>query len=203
MSPSSQSYNEQDLLLKLREGDELAFEVIYRKHSLAIYANILRMVHNEEVASDLLQEVFLKIWENRVKIDPDKSFKGYLFTCSRFLVLNFLRHVSIEKQVENYLLHTRSEAYDHIEADVFTKETEAYLSQTIAQLPPQRQKIYTLCKVEGMSYEQVATVLGISITTVQDHIVKANRFIKKHLSGAPVMILATLVGHQLLFRIFF
>ncbi|PPL03537.1 RNA polymerase sigma factor [Parapedobacter indicus] len=203
MSPSHQPYNEQDLLLKLREGDELAFEAIYQKHSLAIYANILRMVRDEAAASDLLQEVFLKIWENRQQIDPAKSFKGYLFTCSRFLVLNFLRHVSIEKQVENYLSHTRSEAYEHIEEGVFNKETEGFLYKTIAQLPPQRQKVYTLCKIDGMSYEQVAVLLGISTTTVQDHIVKANRFIKDRMSGTQTAILVAMIGAQLLYGKFF
>ncbi len=201
--PSNQPYNEEDLLLRLRGGDESAFEAIYRKHSLAIYANMLRMVHDEAVASDLLQEVFLKIWENRQQIDPDKSFKGYLFTCSRFLVLNFLRHVLIEKQVENYLAHTRSEAYQHIEEGIFNKETEVFLQKTIAQLPPQRQKVYALCKIEGMSYEQVAVMLGISTTTVQDHIVKANRFIKERMSGTQTAILVVMIVTQLLYGKFF
>jgi len=171
---------------------------MYRMHSLAIYANILRMVRDEAAAEDLLQEVFLRIWENRGQIDPEKSFKGYLFTCSRFLVLNFLRHVSIERQVENYLAHTQAEAYRHVEESVFGKEAEAFLLKTIAQLPKQRQRVYSLCKIEGMSYEQAATALGISITTVQDHIVKANRFIKARFLGDGIAVLAGIIATQLL-----
>src|SRR5690606_40444973 len=62
---------------------DAAFEAIYRRYRLPIYANILRVVHDEAAADDLLQEVFLRIWENRGRIDPDKPFGGYLFTCSR------------------------------------------------------------------------------------------------------------------------
>lgn len=180
--------DEKDLLQQLRDGNQTAFEAIYRKYSLTIYANILRMIKDETEAADLLQDVFLKIWENRASIDPEKSFKGYLFTCSKFLVLNFLRHISIERQLENYLAYTRSERYDPVEEAIFSKETEAFLRQTIAQLPPQRQKIYNLCKIEGMTYEQVATQLGISTSTVKEHIVKANRFIKERIAKANAAV---------------
>lgn len=187
--------DERKLLLQLREGDHGAFEEVYRKYSLVIYANILRMVRNENVADDLLQEVFLKIWEKRAEIDPDNSFKGYLFTCSKFLVLNFLRHISIERQVEYYLTSTRTELYTHIEENVFLKETDALLQQTLAKLPSQRQKIYTLCKVERMSYAEVASLLGISTTTVQDHIVKANKYIKEQLTSRNMLLVAGLLTH--------
>src|SRR5690606_14417213 len=105
--------------------------------------------------------------------------------------------------VENYLVHTRSEAYQHIEEEVFNKEAEAFLQKTISQLPPQRQKIYALCKIEGLSYEQVATKLGISPATVQDHMVKANRFIKGRLLGNGIASLAGIIGSQLLYEKFF
>ncbi|MBX2948122.1 MAG: RNA polymerase sigma-70 factor [Crocinitomicaceae bacterium] len=175
-------YDEKDLLLRLQGGDHNAFEMLYKKYSLTIYTNILRMVRDEDIADDLLHDLFLKIWNKRVEIDPENSFKGYLFTCSRFLVLNFLRHVSVERQVEKYLSSVRTELYTHIEELVFLKETDNILQNAIGQLPPQRQKIYTMCKVDGMSYVEVASLLGISISTVQDHIVKANQFIKKQLS---------------------
>jgi len=194
----SRDIDDKELLIRLKEGDDAAFEAIYRRYRLPIYANILRVVHDEAAADDLLQEVFLRIWENRGRIDPDKPFGGYLFTCSRFLVLNFLRHVSIEKQVESYLSHSRSEIYRHVEEGMFRRDAEAFLQKTIDALPPQRRKIYTLCKMQEMSYQEVAAVLGISPTTVQDHMVKAHRFIRDRLSGAGIAMLAGFICYQLL-----
>lgn len=190
--------DEKDLLIRLRKGNEEAFETIYRLYRLPIYANILRMVQDEAAADDLLQEVFLRIWENRHCIDPEKSFRGYLFTCSRFLVLNFLRRTSIEKQVGNYLSRNHSEIYRHIEEGIFDRETDVFLQQTIAKLPPKRRKIYTLCKIQEMSYQEVATTLGISRTTVQDHMVKAHRFIRNRLSDADIAIVAGFICFQLI-----
>lgn len=187
-------------MIRLQKGDEVAFEMIYRLYRLPIYANILRMVHDETTADDLLQDVFLRVWEKRDKIDPEKSFGGYLFTCSRFLVLNFLRHISVEKQVGNYLSRTRSEIYRHIEEEIFSREAEVFLQKTINELPPQRLKIYTLCKTQGMTYQEVAAVLGISPTTVQDHMVKAHRFIRDRVSGAGMSVLAGFICVQLLLR---
>lgn len=192
--------NERDLLIRLQNGDDAAFETIYRLYRLPIYANILRMVHDETAADDLLQEVFLRVWENRDKIDPDKSFGGYLFTCSRFMILNFLRHTSIEKQVENYLSRTQSEIYRHIEEGIFSREAEAFIQKTINELPPQRLKIYTLCKTQGMTYQEVAATLGISPTTVQDHMVKARRFIRDRVSNADMAVIAGFICSQLLIR---
>lgn len=186
-----------EFLLQLREGNQSAFEALYKKYSLTLYANILRMVNDPEVADDLLQDLFIKIWEKRAEINPEKSFKGYLFTCSRFLVLNFLRHISVERQVENYLSYTRSELHNPVEEAVFFKETDSILKQTLDKLPPQRQKIYALCKIEGLTYAEVATTLGISVTTVQDHIVKANKFIKEQLAVSDSLILSVLL-YQLL-----
>jgi len=200
---TSRKINERDLLIRLKNGDDIAFEKIYRLYHLPIYTNILRMVHDEAAADDLLQEVFLRVWENRNKIDPEKSFAGYLFTCSRFLVLNFLRNVSVEKQVENYLSKTQSELYRHIEEGIFCQEAEIFIQKTISELPPQRLKIYTLCKTQGMTYQEVATVLGISATTVQDHMVKARRFIRDRVVDANIAVLAGVIGSQLFFNNFF
>lgn len=188
---TNRTIDEKELLLQLKDGDKVAFSIIYQKYSLTIYANIMRMVHSEDAADDLLQEVFLNIWENRHKIDPEKSFKGYLLTCSKFLVLNFLRHITIGKQVENYLINSKSTFYHHIEENLIYKDTEEVFQKVVAQLPPQRRKIYTMCKIEGKSYSEVADVLGISISTVQDHIVKASRFIKDRIAIIGIILLVS------------
>jgi len=91
--------DERDLLVKLRDGDETAFEQVYQIYSLTLHHILMKMVHAEEVADDLLQDVFLKIWKSRKNIDPDQSFKGYIFITAKLTALKYLRHISIEKQV--------------------------------------------------------------------------------------------------------
>lgn len=184
--------NEKALLLRLRNGDGKAFECIYRIYSLPIYGNILKMVHDEDAADDLLQDVFLKIWDKREDIDPEKSFRSFLFTCSKHLVYNFIRRGNLENQVANYLSYRNTELYSHIEEDIAYKQTETFFRDVVAKLPAQRQKIYNLCKVEGRSYEEAATLLGLSTSTIHGQLVKATHFIKEQMTHAEPAIIAGL-----------
>ncbi|WP_413670089.1 RNA polymerase sigma factor [Mucilaginibacter sp. Mucisp86] len=171
---------EKELLARLRQGDSKAFDQIYHHYSLKIYANILRMVKDADDAQELLQDVFLKVWQKRHNIDPEQSFKSYLFRISRNLVYNFFRDVSIERKVMDYLASIGTELHTDLEDDLMFKEQKQLLEQAINQLPPQRRQVYTLCKIEGHSYAEVSRMLGISTSTISDHIVKATRFIKEH-----------------------
>jgi len=173
-------FNEKELLARLQRDDREAFDQIYYQYSLKIYANILRMVKDPDDAQELLQDVFLKVWEKRHNIDPEQSFKSYLFRISRNLVYNFFRDVSIERKVMDYLASIGTELHTDLEDDLMFKEQKQLLEQAINQLPPQRRQVYTLCKIEGHSYAEVSRMLGISTSTISDHIVKATRFIKEH-----------------------
>lgn len=190
--------DEKDLLLRLRQGDRHAFEKIYGSYSTRIYSNITRLVHDEDVAADLLQDLFIKVWERRADIDADRSFRSFLFTCSRNLVYNYLRRVSLEKQVELYLGSIGTELYEHVEQDMQYRQTSNALRSAIAKLPEQRRKVYTLCKVDGLSYEEVAQQLGISRSAVKDHIVKGNRFIGRYISSLGHTSIAVMISYTIL-----
>jgi RNA polymerase sigma-70 factor (family 1) len=182
--------DERELLLRLRDGDHTAYTQLYKQYSAILYNNVLRLVNDPDAAEDLLQDLFLKVWTNRAAIDPGLAFKGYLFTCSRNLVYDYLRRTNVRQQLERYMLMVLREGYQHIQEDIFYRETSEILRNAIAQLPPQRQKIYTMCKLEGLSYDEVAKSLNIGRATVQDHMVKANRFIKEKIRSTDVVILA-------------
>jgi len=92
----NQNLPEKELLCQLHHGDMQAFDILYHRYSQIIYANILKFLKNETSAEDLLQDVFLRIWENRSKIDPEQSFAAFLFTCSRNITFNFKRRLKLE-----------------------------------------------------------------------------------------------------------
>lgn len=190
--------DEKELLLRLKGGDKAAFEKIYGLYSLRIYSNITRLVQDEDVAEDLLQDLFTKVWDQRQDIDPGRSFLSYLFTCSRNMVYNYLRRVSIEKQAALYLSRVNTELYDHVEQHVDYLQTDAAFRSAVQLLPEQRRKVYTMCKLDGLTYEEAAQSLGISRSAVKDHIVKANRFIGNHMKGLDstymVLLLSCLIA---------
>ncbi len=173
--------NEKELLLLLKEGNEPAFENIYKLYSSRLYGNIYRMVKSESDAQEILQEVFVKIWKNREGIDPEKSFRSYLFRIAENKVYDFFRKVVRDKKMQARLLVVATEHYDHIEELVLRKENNDLLFKAINSLSPQRQQVFRLCKLEQKSYEEVSRKLGISTSTISDHIVKANKAVREYL----------------------
>jgi RNA polymerase sigma-70 factor (ECF subfamily) len=172
--------NEKYLLEQLIAGDEEAFKQIYFLYSERIYGNLLKLLKSEPAAQEILQDVFMKIWEHRQYIDPEKSFRSYLFRIAENMVCNFYKKASRDKALLQQLVTRSSVAYAHVEETIFYKEDKYFLHNAIESLPPQRKQVFELCKMEGKSYDEVSRLLGISISTISDHIVKANRFLREY-----------------------
>lgn len=172
---------ESELVLQLSQGSELAFEKIYHFYSARLYGNLIKLVKSESFASELLQDVFLKIWQVREHLDPDKSFRSYLFRIAENKVYDHFRKAARENKVSRELLKNSTEEYSHIEEDIETEESVTGLYDAIDSLPPQRQQIFRLCKLDGKSYKQVSSMLSVSTSTISDHIVKANQHLRNYL----------------------
>lgn len=169
------------LLLQLKEGNSHAFSALYGMYSKMLLSNMLHMVKDQEVAKELLQDLFLKIWEKRAQIDIEKSFKSFLFTIAKNMVYDYLRKVALDKKLTKELIVSTIEAYSHTEELLGFKEKNACLSQAIEMLSPQSRQVYQLCKIEGLSHKEISERLGISISTVNNHIVKSSKVVKAFL----------------------
>ena len=178
--------SDEDLLMGMKRGDEASFAELYRRYSGRIYGNILKLVKEKNAAEELLQDVFVKLWEKRETIRIDTSFQSYLFVVSRNAVYNFMRHLVRERRLHNEAVPDYLSGYLHVEEQVIERELLDAYESAVSALPPRRQHIYRLCKLEGKSYEEVGAMLGISVATINDHIVKATHFIKAHLSHVGV-----------------
>lgn len=171
---------EKELLSQIREGDVKAFEYIYNNYSARLYGSIIKIVKSATVAEELLQETFQRIWEHRTSIDINRSFKSYVFTIARNLVYDYFNKTSRQKLLERYLQSKEENSVSRFSHQLEEKESERLLENAVHQLPPQRKLVYTLCKIEGRSYEDVSKTLGISVSTISDHIVKATKSIKAY-----------------------
>jgi len=166
------------LLIRLINHDHSSFHELYDLFSAQIYCNILRMVKDTELAQEILQEVFVKIWEKRSAIDPDKTFSSFLHQIARNMVYDHFRKLAVAKKYEAHLTSVGENTYCHIEEELIYKESNQLFLDAVAQLSPQRKQVFTLCKIEGKSYNEVSDLLHISTSTVSDHLLKSNKFIK-------------------------
>lgn len=173
--------DEKELLKQLREGSAQALDYFYHQYSLTIYRKLLKMVRVEIIAEELLQDVFVRIWEKRYQIDLDGSFRSYLFIIAQNLVYDMYRKIAREERLQEVIKEANSEMYMHVEEGVFVKETSEILNKAINNLPSQQKLVFTLCKLEGKSYEDASATLGISTATINSHIVKATKSIKGYM----------------------
>lgn len=189
--------NENELLAQMSTGDEGAFKQIYFLYSGRLYGNILKLVKSDSVAQEILQEVFIKIWEHRSTIDPSKSFPAYLFKIARNMVTNFYIKAARDRALLQQLAGTAASGYLHIEEGLISREEQVLVQMAIDLLPSQRKQVFELCKIEGKSYNEVSQLLGISVSTISDHIVKANRFLKEYAAkNKELIIILTLLSFR-------
>lgn len=186
--------DEKSLLLQLKDGDERAFEILYNNYKTRIAGNLFKLLKSDDVVKEVLQELFFKIWEVRAQIDPDKSFKSYLFRIAENLVYDYFRKVAKDKRLLTKLMASSSELYFHIEEDMLSKEDAQKLEHAISLMPPQRKMVFTLCKLEGKSYREVEEIMGINTKTISSHMLQANRFLKNHFGEASTLSISIVLG---------
>jgi RNA polymerase sigma-70 factor (family 1) len=181
---------EVELLSLLKHGDKRAFDHFYKLYSLPIYRKLLKMIKVDILAEELMQDVFVRLWDKRHLIEPGQPFKSYLYLIAQNLVYDFYRKVAREERLQSEIKAFSTELYLHTEEKLFLKETREILDKAINQLPAQQKLVFNLCKMEGKSYEEVSGTLGISTSTVNGHIVKATKNIQEYMFNYQNMAFA-------------
>jgi RNA polymerase sigma-70 factor (ECF subfamily) len=171
-----------DLLILLRKGDVIAFDNIYEMYSKRLYGFVLRYVKQKEDAEGIVQEVFIKIWETRNKIEIYASFDSFIFTIAYNTTINLLR-----KRVNEHKYHDRLKSVqqitgaDQIIDEIHFKEINSQLQSVLNKLTPRQKEIFQLSREVGLTHEEIAKKLNISVNTVKNHIVTTLTFIKSHI----------------------
>ncbi|MEJ6980116.1 sigma-70 family RNA polymerase sigma factor [Pedobacter sp. P351] len=173
---------DRDLVLRIQENDTHAFDTIYWKYHKGLYKNALKLTKDEQAASDILQEVFTILWEKRHSIKQEQSLSGWLF------VISFNQSVNFQRQKLRALtLCNTTESVNNSEEEEDSELFECkylLMQKAVETLSPQKQKVFTLCKIQGKSYEETADILNISKHTVKEYLsysmISIKEFVKKH-----------------------
>ena len=185
-----------NILLRLSNDDEKAFEFIYWKYNAHVYNFAKSLLYSPKIAQDITQNVFLKIWEKRHEINPEQNFNAYLFTIARNMVY---------KETEQKLLAEQSLRQLQEEEDVLDMSTiqtldyhftEELCRSLVEELPPARREIFKLSRFERLSNKEIALRLSISERTVETQLYRATRFLKRKLlsdEGLGLLILLFII----------
>lgn len=169
------------MLAGVRSGCKRAFEQIYSLYKFRVYSAIRKQINDTAAAEELTQDVFVKIWEKKTQLDLEKSFAAYVFRIANSRVVDYCRKLKRDKEIINNMLLIATEISDEPMESDFSKDENDCLQNAIDELSPQRKKIFILCKLEGKSYEEVGKLMGVSTSTISDHIVKATKSLRKNM----------------------
>lgn len=173
---------EPELIQDLINGSLKAFDTIYHHYHHAVYCNALKLTRDPMIAEDIVQEVFLTLWNKKETLDHTRSVGGWLFVVCYNRSINLLR-----KQLKESLCYdkmTREDAHQMSEDEVLYKNNQwNQLEQAITRLSPQKRKVVELCKLDGKTYEETATTLNISKHTVKEYLSAAMSLLKEQVSN--------------------
>lgn len=167
-------------------GDEFAFRVFFDQYKNRFYAVVLKMTRSDTVAQEMVQDIFLKIWQNRTSLATLENPDAYFFTTLYRLVYKYYKKLSMERRLLKLI--SESPHFQNItDETVLAQESEKLINQAVAKLPPQQQLVFKLSKQDGLSREQIAEQLHISPHTVRNHMAEAIRFIRSYLDNAALL----------------
>lgn len=186
--------NDTELWQLVQQDDRTAYEVLYRRYMRVLYAAIYKWTDNKADAEDLLQEVFLDIWEKRGRITIRHKVFTYLYSTTRFKVFDYLK----DKQLSEKLLKTwETLPEDAVLNTAFAHEQQEnadnLLSAEIAQLPAQMKQVYLLRFREGKSIGEIADELLVSPYTIKNHLQKIRKRLQAAITRLATLLLSSLL----------
>ncbi len=149
------------------------------------------------MAEELVQRTFIKIWDTKEKIDPDKSFISYLCTIAKNMLLNEYEHQTVKFVYSEYIKTNSTIADYDTEKEVDRKLLEDYIDKLTDKLPPKRKEIFILSRKEGLSNKVISERLNISESTIETQLSKALSFMKNELRKHTELVLILLITSSL------
>lgn len=173
---------EQKLVEDLLKGDPIALQKLYKIYSPKLYAFIYSALKNHDDTEDILQSVFIKLWDKHEKLRTDTCFEAFLMTIARNTVYNFFKQRFNQRTLTEAV--AKQESHNAPSSDELVIETELFglLNQLVEALPPKRREIFILNRFKGYTYREIGEQLGISENTVDTQMRKALEHIRSGLS---------------------
>ena len=173
----------------LRQGDEQVFETIFRTYyeRLCNYANTI--LNDMDEAEEMVQSAFLNVWEKHDTLEIHTSVKSYLYRAVHNSCLNRVKHYKVRKTYGDSVKNQTELLHDDASQDLIGSELDAIVANAIDSLPDQCRLVFKLSRFENLTYAEIAEQLGISVKTVENHMVKALKVLREKLKDyLPVLI---------------
>jgi RNA polymerase sigma-70 factor (ECF subfamily) len=179
--------------MRVAKGDEDAFAILFHFYHNRLANYVQRFTNSILLTEEIVQDVFLKIWTNRVELSTVSNFRSYLFVSSRNHAFNAIKKLAREYRRNELWQMKLKEEFDISLERTSYQEVLATVQQAIQALPPQQKKVFLLSREKGMSHDEIARQLGLSPTTVKKHVFLALKFLRERVGPHTTTLILVLL----------
>lgn len=183
--------NDKNLLLQINQGNKQSFELIFKTYYAPLTLFARSYIADQDECEEIVQDFFLKLWENRNRITITTSVKSYFFSSIRNRCLNYIKHQKIKQEYQSEIMNSPFDEQQSVnyfmEIDLIDK-----INNGIEALPPRRKEIFLLSREHGLKYREIADRLGISIKTVETQMGQALKDLRENLKDFKHLLITFL-----------
>lgn len=181
-------YTDQELITLLREGDRIAFTEIYNRHKRELFVYAVKLVKDEDLAGDLVQEVLISLWDRRGVVDLKGSIVAYLFTALRYRFFDWVDKQKVRTDYAASFQLFIDEGEWVTDNQIAEKELMAFVEEQIAQLPEKMRNVFLMSHKENLSYKEISERLNITEKTAHNQANNALKLLKIKLGMLAVLV---------------
>lgn len=175
--------SDEELMQEIKADNMLAFDILYKKYCKRVYKFGYSILKSKEESENLMQDVFLNLWENRNKVKKDSSVKSYVFTITYNSAISIFREKAREYEFVEYLKSLQEINEEPVNVELEYHELANKLDEVIKALPQRQKEVYLLHRFEGLKYSEIAERLNLSVNTIENHMSRALKTIREKLGN--------------------
>lgn len=175
----------------LAKGSEAAFEQVFKTHFKALHSYACTILMDEMAAEEIVQNIFLKIWERKEQLSIQSSIKAYLYRAVHNDCMNVLKHEKVKRAYQTATSYAMKNETDHASKKILLSDLEVKLNRAMNELPEQCRAIFQMSRFEELKYQEIADRMGLSIKTIENQMGKALKLMRlKLVDFLPFLLLS-------------
>jgi RNA polymerase sigma-70 factor (ECF subfamily) len=181
--------DDSDLVLLIAEGDRAAFKLLYTRYLNNLYRYAFLICNNKETSEEIVQELFVKVWEKRANLTRVNSIKAYLYRCTKNMLLDYVRKQQMESRIYDLLQQSTPSSATDCDSRVIYSQYYSLIREAIQQLPKKRRQIVEMRTYDELSLDEIAANLSISKSVVKKQLYQGISFVRSYLHHEAELII--------------
>ncbi len=183
------TYNDSELFILIQQGDDKAFAVLYDRYWESLYRHAKRMIGDEGLAQDVIQDVFISLWDKIANLQLEFSIKSYLYSAVRNKILNYIEHHKVKNNYLKSLAEFMSVGENITDYMVRERMLKDKIEEAVLLLPVKMKQVFEMSRNENLSYKEIAKTLNLSDKTVKKQVSNAIKILRLKLTSLLCLIL--------------